>query len=530
VTLRTPQRTRIRVAAIAASSLTAVALLAACAGTGPDSGPDGQTDVTFQDGGTLTVGITGEPGTLDPMGAFTLASISVFNSMCERVFTTTQDNELVPQLATDLPEFNDDFTAATVKLREDVVFQDGTPFDAEAVAFGLERNKSGEGTQRAGELLLLDTVDVVDEFTVQLNFTGPATLDSAGNMLSSRAGIMVSPTAVEEAGSADEFALNPVCVGPFQFESRVPQDNVTLSRADNYYAPDTVHLDEIIYRIIPDSTVRLTNLRAGDLDVIERVSPRDVATVEADSGLSHVNLPGNGFYDLKINTAVAPFDDPLVRRALEMSINKDAISETVFAGLYPAACGFTSPNHRLFTDAAAQCGEYDPDAAIDLIEQSGVETPIRGKLTLANNQEWLQMAQTIQAMAAEVGFDLEIAPGESTAVVAEARAGNYNMNIAQWSGSYNLGDNVQPVESNAFNYMNYTNPEVEALYRAALSEPDDDARAAIYGEITAILDEDKPTIYLVHPSLIHGFSAQVAGLEYDPGNTIKPAHAGFIAS
>ncbi|MEM9813366.1 MAG: ABC transporter substrate-binding protein, partial [Pseudomonadota bacterium] len=226
------------------------------------------------------IGLQEDPDILDPDQSRTFVGRIVYASMCDKLVDITPELEIIPSLATGW-SWNDDGTELTMTLREDVVFHDGTPFNAEAVAANIDRSKNLETSRRKSEVKSIDSWEVVDEFTVKLTLAQPdATLIA---QFADRSGMMLSPTAFEAAG--EEFGLAPVCAGPFAFVERVQQDRIVLEKFADYYRADEILLDSVTFLPIPDTTVRLANLRAGDLNMLERLAATDVASVEGDDGL-----------------------------------------------------------------------------------------------------------------------------------------------------------------------------------------------------------------------------------------------------
>src|SRR5436305_12746815 len=217
---------------------------------------------------------------LDPTTAGSYVGRIVLAAMCDKLFDIDAQLNIVPQLALS-HETSQDGKTVTIKLRPNVKFHDGEPFNAEAVKFTLDRGLTKEDSKRKAELSQIDKVEVADPMTVRLLLKAPFSPLIA--QLTDRAGMMVSPKAVKEAG--DKFVNKPICAGPFKFAERVVQDHITLERFADYWDKDRIHVDRITYRPIPDSTVRLANLLAGALDVIERLLPTDIPAVKSDSKL-----------------------------------------------------------------------------------------------------------------------------------------------------------------------------------------------------------------------------------------------------
>src|ERR1041384_8301583 len=213
---------------------------------------------------TLRIGLAEDPDNLDPTIAGSYVGRIVLAAMCDKLFDIDAQLDIVPQLALS-HETSADGKTVTIKLRPNVKFHDGEPFNAEAVKFTLDRHMTMDASKRKAELSQIDKVEVADPLTVRLLLKAPFSPLIA--QLTDRAGMMVSTKAVREAG--ENFAKKPVCAGPFKYTERVVQDHITLDRFADYWDKDRIHVDRMLYRPITDSTVRLANLQAGALDVIE---------------------------------------------------------------------------------------------------------------------------------------------------------------------------------------------------------------------------------------------------------------------
>ena len=255
---------------------------------------------------TVRVGLNEDPDILDPVLSRTYVGRIVFASLCDKLFDITQDLEVVPQLATGY-EFSDDNLSLTLEIRDGVMFHDGTVLDAEAVKYNLERSKNFPGSNRASEIEQLESVEVVDENTVRLSMSQPFAPIVA--QLADRAGMMVSPTAAEAEG--ENFGNAPVCAGPFRFVERVAQDRIVLEKFPDYWDAESINLEGVIFLSIPDSSVRLANLQAGDLEMIERPAPTDLDAIRNDPNLELPSAPSLGYQGITINLSnPEPLDTP----------------------------------------------------------------------------------------------------------------------------------------------------------------------------------------------------------------------------
>src|SRR5207248_5053691 len=273
---------------------------------------------------TLRFGLAEDPDVLDPTLARTFVGRIVFAALCDKLVDIDEKLAIVPQLATSW-EWSPDNKALTIKVRPGVTFHDGEKLDAAAVKFNIERHKTMTGSNRRGELAPVTSVDIVDDMTVRLNLSGPFAPLLA--QLADRAGMMVSPKAAQAAG--DKFGANPVCSGPFKFVERVAQDRIVLEKYPNYWNKGEIHLDKIVYLPIVDSTVRLANLKSGQLDFVERVAPSDVPALKTDARFKISKITEIGYQGITINVGKGELaqknplgKDPRVREAFELALDR----------------------------------------------------------------------------------------------------------------------------------------------------------------------------------------------------------------
>jgi peptide/nickel transport system substrate-binding protein len=284
---------------------------------------------------TLRIGILADPATLDPAQSSSVTDRVVFAGFCDKLIDLDDKLHYVPQLATAWT-WGADGLSLTLKLREGVIFQDGTPFDAEAVRFNLERDQTAPYSRRKTELKPVRAVTVVDSHTVRLDLSEPYVPLLA--QLADRSGMMVSPKAARELG--DKFGSHPVCAGPYRFVERVAQDRIVFDKFDQYWNKGAINIDRVVYLPIPDDTVRLTNLRAGGLQIIERVAPTDIPTVRNDARVRLSAAPSVGYRVLSINTNKGPAaktslgTSATLREAFELSLDRAAINQVAFDGAF----------------------------------------------------------------------------------------------------------------------------------------------------------------------------------------------------
>ncbi len=471
----------------------------------------------------LRIGLQEDPDALDTDQARTFVGRIVFESLCDKLVNITPDLEFVPELATEW-SWSDDAMTLTMQLREDAVFHDGTPFNAEAVVANIERSKTLDESRRKSELASVESVEATGEYEVAFTLATPdATLIA---QLSDRAGMMLSPTAAEEKGL--ELANDPVCSGPYQFVERIQQDRIVLEKFADHYDADSYSFDRLIFLPIPDTTVRLANLQSGDLGMLERLAPSDVAAVEADDSLSFAAATSLGYQGITVNVnngaqSETPFgQDARVRRALSLAIDREVINQVVFEGTY-AAGNQPFPPTSPWYDETNPVEARDVEAAKALLAEAGLEDGISIEIQAPNNPVQLQLMQVIQAMASEAGIEISIKATEFATMLSEQTAGNYQGSQVGWSGRTDPDGNIHAFMTceGGLNDSRYCSEEVDNLLNEARLSTDAADRKASYDAANAILREELPIIYLYHQTWLWAMSDAVQGFEAYPDGMIR---------
>jgi peptide/nickel transport system substrate-binding protein len=471
----------------------------------------------------LRIGLQDDADVLDPDQARTFVGRIVFESLCDKLVDITPSLEIVPQLATGW-EWSDDGLQLTMTLREGVVFHDGTPFNAEAVAANIDRSQNLDESRRKSELTSITGVEVVDEFTIRFTLGAPdATLLA---QLSDRAGMMISPTAAEAAGL--DFGLAPVCSGPYSFVERIQQDRIVLERFPDHWDADNYHFDTVTFLPIPDTTVRLANLRAGDLDMLERLAATDAASVRGDDALTMEQATSLGYQAMTINVgngenAANPLgENALVRQALSLSIDRNVVNQVVFEGAFAPGNQPWPPGSPWYNEAFP-IPERDVEAARALLAEAGYADGVEISVQVANNPVQMQVMQVIQAMAGEAGITISIEAKEFATLLSDQTAGAYQASQVGWSGRVDPDGNIHQflTTGGGINDAGYSNEEVDRLLNEARVSNDVEARRAAYNAASEILMEDLPIVYLYHPVWIWAMDSSIEGFVPYPDGMIR---------
>lgn len=470
---------------------------------------------------TLRIGLAEDPDILDPSLARTFVGRIVFAGLCDKLFDLDEKLNIVPQLATAY-EWGGDNKSLLIKIRSGVTFHDGEKLDAEAVKYNLDRHKTMPGSNRRGELAPVTSVEVVDPLTVKLNLSAPfAPLLS---VLTDRAGMMVSPKAAKEAG--DKFGAKPVCSGPFKFVERVAQDRIVLEKHPGYWNSKEIHFDRIVYLPIVDATVRLANLKSGQLDFIERMAASDVPGLRSDSRFKIAKIVEIGYQGITVNVDKSDMAkgnplgrDPRVREAFELSLDRDGIVQVVMEGEAQAGNQWVAPTNTYYAKNVP-IPKRDLNKAKQLLREAGVTNPSFTLMTPTNTDQQ-KIAQVVQAMAKEAGFDVKIQSTEFATSLNLADKGQFEAYILAWSGRADPDGNVHTMlhSTGPTNYAGYKG--VDQLIEESRTSLDLAKRQATYQQIAAQVSKDRPIVYLYHRHWLWAHTAKLSGLRTVPDGMVR---------
>lgn len=470
----------------------------------------------------LRIGLQEDADVLDPAQSRTFVGRIVYTALRDKLVDVSPDLKLVPQLATEW-KWSADGKELTMKIRDGVKFHDGTTLDAAAVVATIERNMTLPESRRKSELASVAKVEATGPLDVK--FTLKAADASLLAQLSDRAGMIVSPTAAKALGA--NFGSKPVCAGPFKFVERIQQDRIVLEKFADYWDKSKINIDKVTYLPIPDTTVRLANLRSGDLDFIERVAPTDVGAVKGDSNLKYDATVNIGYMALYANIGNGPrADNPFgkdkrLRQAFSLSLDRDALNQVVFEGTAVGGNQSFPPNSPWF-NKSIPVPARDVAKAKALMKEAGYPT-FDLEIQHANSPVVIQMMQIIQSMAAEAGINVKLKATEFATLLDEQTRGNYQFSRSDWSGRVDPDGNIHQFITckGGINDTKYCNAEVDKLLNEARASTDDAVRKQKYDAAAVILNEDLPIIYLGHQSWIWAYKKNVTGFVPNPDGMIR---------
>jgi peptide/nickel transport system substrate-binding protein len=468
----------------------------------------------------LRIGLQEDPDALDPHSARTFVGRIVFKGLCDKLFDASTDLKLIPRLATEW-SFSQDGLTATLKLRSGVKFHDGAPFTAAAAKANLDRAMSWQRSLRRSELATIASVAAADDLTLVIKLKQKdATLLS---QLADRAGMMMSP-----ASLSDEMITRPVCSGPYKFVERVQNDRIVMEKFADHWEAQNYHFDRVVYRSIPDTTVRLANLRSGEIDMLERLAATDVKSAEADRTLRVVSTPGLGYQGLTLNLnngeqANTPFGkDKRVRQAFSIAIDRNVLNQVVFENTHPPTIQPFPPASPYYMKELGVPAR-DVAKAKALLREAGVTSPLKLEAMITNNPVDAQLGQIIQAMVNEAGFDLQLRSMEFATQLRDQQQGRFQLSRVGWSGRIDPDGNVHPfwTTGGGQNDAKYSNPTVDKLLTEARAVYDFESRKKLYDQAQLIIQDEMPQIYLYNQPWYYALSSRLSGYAVHPDGMIR---------
>jgi peptide/nickel transport system substrate-binding protein len=509
--------------------------------TSPTATSARQEPGTPKRGGTLHYGLTLPVSGIDPhVNASSELGIAL-SSVYDTLVAQDKDGIFRPLLAESW-DISPDGRVYTFRLRPDVTFHDGTPFNAQAVVRNLQR-VADPATQSQKAVFLLgpfDHADAVDEHTVKIVLREPYAplLDGLSQVYLG----MASPTALDKWG--DQYQLHQVGTGPFRFVEYQDRQSLTLERNDDYrWAPSTrmhegaAYLDRVEFRFYPDAAARLPALLSGQVDVVGELPLTDAGKITQAPGgrignasyqLHPVAVPGQSV-QFFLNTGLAPLDDLRVRQALLYATDRTALVEAVFGPTSPVATGPLSAVTRGADKSLAGRYPFDLVAAQRLLSDAGWRDanndgilekdgkPLALKGVLMSWGELPAIGTILQAQWRKAGIDLQLEPLAYPAALEAGRAGTHHLMPFVLSGTDpNLLSNFFHSRNlGGFNFSKVNDPEMDAWLDAAGREGDWGKRSDLYGQVQRRI-MDRAWILPVRDQVnLNAASSRVQGLSYD---------------
>lgn len=480
-------------------------------------------------GGVFVRAMTSEPAVIDPQGAPNSGLSLVLPYLFDTLVVRDARSQLLPFLAESW-QSSEDGKAITMKLKSGVTFQDGTPFNAEAVRFTFQRFKeSGSKSPIYSGVQQIGGIEVVDDLTVRFTFKAP-TANFWSTVTMPYAGI-ISPLSAKQVADTGKGSL--VGTGPFMLDKWVAGQSITLKRNPAYTWGAAIsqnraqpNIDAMEFKVIPDSATQLAALRTGDVDALFVNQPEDREKLKADPNVQLLDAELNSLIYLAFNVKKAPFDDARVRRALSYAVNKNEIVQLALGGIGKVASAPLPPTLPGY-DASLKQYELGYDlkkAEAGLLEAGFTKAngtwqkngqPLKGVLITSNRAPNDAIATLIQSEFKAIGVNIEIQQLDSKAVTQATADGTFDFLVYRydWNDPDALNIYLGSANIGSTNRAAYSNPEVDKLLQQGARELDESKRVQLYVQAQQIILQDAPWQPLYIPIDVMAVSKRIGGIQ-----------------
>nr|WP_191276128.1 glutathione ABC transporter substrate-binding protein [Neobacillus kokaensis] len=469
-------------------------------------------------GGTLTVVRLSDATKLDPHFITDIPSANIiYQKVYQGLVVPDKDFKIQPLLAKEWKIVND--TTWEFKLRDDVTFHDGTPFNAEAVKVTFDRllDPKTQSPQRE-KFAMIKEVKIVDDYTVQLLLEYPyAPLLS---ILASQEGSIISPKAIKE--NPENLAKLPVGTGPFVFEDWKSGQEISLKKNDKYWGKKP-NIDRVVFKVVPEDTTRLAMIETGEAHINDQVPVTEIERIEASNTMGLYRTEGLAVEFLGFNVKKKPFDDVRVRKAISHAIEREAIIKGVYNNVGTLANVAMSPKVFGYSDKVKPYS-YDLNEAKQLLKEAGYEKGLEITLLTSDRKERVNMAEVIQSQLKGIGVNVKIQVMEYGAFIEMLNNGEHQMVINGWGNATGDGDYNQynlfhsSSQGPAGNHFYYSNPNVDKLIDEARKETDESKRLKLYEEVMQKEMDDAVYIPIRNYEHLAAYNKNVSGFWLNAAN------------
>jgi len=476
----------------------------------------------------VTIAVASNFTTLDPYDANDTLSQAVAKSFYQGLFGFDKEMKLENVLA-DSYQASPDGLTYTIKLKSGVKFQDGTPFNADAVKANLDRASNPDNHLKRFNLFkTIASTEVVNPTTVKITLKQP--FSAFINTLASPAAVMISPTALKKYGK--DIGFHPVGTGPYEFVTWNQTDFVKVKKFAGYWKPGYPKLDSITWRPIVDNNTRSAMLQTGEANFAFPIPFEQAKLLEKNSKLDLVTSPSIMQRYISFNVTQKPFNDPKVRAAINYAINRQALAKVAFAGYATPATGIVPPSIQYSQSYPAP--EYNPAKARELLKEAGYPNGFTTQLWSSHNHSTAQkVLQFTQQQLAQVGIKVELTAmdaGQRAAQVEDKgqKESGVRMFYTGWSASTGEANwaltplfATQSWPPTIFNTAFYSNAQVDKDLADALNTTDGAKKAALYKDAQDIIWKEQPWAPLVVEKLVSANTKNLTGFYVMPDTSFS---------
>lgn len=466
---------------------------------------------------TLDIAIDSSPAGLDPhlITAFNSVVI-VQGNIYEGLTAIDKDLAVVPGLAESW-DISEDGLSYTFHLREGVTFHDGSAMDAEDVAASIRRVQSeAVASPLASRVTPITGINVIDPMTIELTLDAPF-----APILSSLSSIAIVPAELET--EVDALQQTPVGTGPFKFAEWQPNGFISLDKNEEYYVEGQPSLDEVVFHFVPEAATRQVGVTSGEYHLLPGIDPATALQLQGQPGVTVQETRDISYTLIGMNVSREPFDDPRVRTAINMLLNRQEIIDgALFGAGVPA--GPLSPalvNWALDPSEFA-CYTHDVEAAKALLAEAGVETPLQLTMNVLPRQDTRDIAQVAQQQLAAGGIEVELINQEIGQFVQDWRNSNFDLFVSANGGSPDPDEYFYRTfyGGGSTNVFKYDDAEINEWLDAGRTETDDAARKEIYDQVQMKLACEGPIAHIAYGTLYTAVNEAVEGFEIYPNGRL----------
>ncbi|RXT04338.1 glutathione ABC transporter substrate-binding protein [Ammoniphilus sp. CFH 90114] len=467
------------------------------------------------------------PTTMDPQDSQENVSYSITKTMYEGLLDFDRDMKMHPVLAESMPEMGEDAKSLTFKLKKGIKFHDGTDFNAEAVKANIDRLKNPENRlKRASLFAAVESVEVVDEYTAKVILNKP--FAAIVQTFAHPSAAMISPKAIAENNKGLNRA--PVGTGRYKFVEWKDAQHTIVEKFDGYWdAANAAKVDRIVFKPVPEAASRVAMLKTGEAHFVYPLPPEQTEAVKGDNNIIVEKSPSLFSRYVAFNVTKEPFDDKLVRQALNYAVDKEALVKVVMRGFASPAQSVVSP--MIWGFQKQQMYDFNLEKAKQLLAEAGHPNGFETTIWVDNSTEKIKIAEFIQQQWKQIGVNANVQPMEegtlSNQMYVEAKDSKMLSYATGWSpstGEIDWGvrplltkDNFPPA---GYNVGYYTNEEVEKNIALGLSSNNEQERLAAYAEAQKTIVEDAPWLFMFAVDNVLGKRANIDGAFVMPGTQL----------
>ncbi|RYL92480.1 glutathione ABC transporter substrate-binding protein [Sporolactobacillus sp. THM7-4] len=495
----------------------------------------GTKKAVSKNGKNIVVALDSNFVSLDPQDTNDNLSFTGEKTMLEGLIGFDKNMKIVPVLATSYKASKDAKTY-TFKLRKGVKFQDGTPFNAEAVKFNFDRISDPKSTLKRHSLFaVIKETKVIDEYTVQFKLSQP--FGAMINTFAHPAGMIISPSAVKKYGK--DFMKHPVGTGPYKFASWTQGGNLKVVKNPNYWKKGEPKLDSITFKPVPEDGSRVDMLKTGEADLINPLPTVQAKALSGKNGIDVITNPSIGVRYMSMNTMKKPFNNVKVRQALNYAIDKKAFNSIVYNGYGAPATSSMGPEVQFYSKQKPY--NYDVNKAKQLLKEAGYPNGFQTTLWAGNMSQSIKAMEFLQQQLSKVNVKLKVVPMEAGTMsnkiwgVTNPEKADIQLYYGGWTPSTGDADwAIRPLLGGAsfppaaYNTAYYKNSEADKLINAALQTADPAVRQKDYAQLQTKIWQDAPWVFLSTPDNVYGMRNYLKNAYVQPDGIMDLTHAEIV--